>query len=160
MEKQQSSTLTMPATPEATSAALALLYAKDADFRAEFDKDPKAAIAKASGQEVPSNVEIVVHRNDPKRWHVTLPVEGMDAALDDADIENIAGGTAPGAMATAVGFMGMALGVCSGLCTEEEAISSMRDGQAPHEFFRQNFGLFFGAGSGGSGGSSGSASGG
>ena len=118
MEKQQASTLTMPVTPEATSAALALLYAKDADFRAEFDKDPKAAIAKASGQEVPSNVEIVVHRNDPKRWHVTLPVEGMDAALDDSDIENIAGGTGAPTDITgaALGFVSMALGICGGVC--------------------------------------------
>ena len=122
MEKQQASTLTMPVTPEATSATLALLYAKDAGFRAEFDKDPKAAITKASGQEVPSNVEIVVHRNDPKRWHITLPVEGMDAALGDADMENIAGGTgAPGDIAgAALGFVGMALGVCGGVCGQPD----------------------------------------
>ncbi len=122
MEKQQASTLTMPVTPEATSATLALLYAKDADFRAEFDKDPKAAITKASGQEVPSNVEIVVHRNDPKRWHITLPVEGMDAALGDADMENIAGGTgAPGDIAgAALGFASMALGICGGVCGQQD----------------------------------------
>ncbi len=126
MEKQQTSKLTMPVTPEAISATLAILYAEDADFRAAFDKDPKATVAKVSGQEIPSDVEIVVHRNDPKRWHITLPVEGMDVAqLGDKEMGDVAGGVS---FFTGAGMIGCITGnivaaLCPGACCSQEPAS-------------------------------------
>ncbi len=89
MEKQ-SDMATLPVTQETLSAALALRYSVDADFRADFDKDPKAAVAKLLGRKI--SAEIVVHRNDDQCWHVTLPSQAAQAALADGDMENVSGG--------------------------------------------------------------------
>ena len=94
-QQEQANAVQLPMTPEATSAALSVRYMLDAEFRAAFDKDPKAAIAKLGGEELPSDLEIVVHRNEDKRWHLTLPAMEADGALDDEDIENVAGGAGP-----------------------------------------------------------------
>jgi len=91
-QQEQANAVQLPMTLEATSAVLAVRYAVDAEFRAEFDKDPKAAIIKVSGQDLPSDLEIVVHRNEDKRWHLTMPVVETDGALGDQDIENVSGG--------------------------------------------------------------------
>ncbi len=95
MKKQQANTVTLPMISETLSAVLAVRYTKDANFRAEFDKDPKAALAKLDDWEVSSDVKIVVHRNDDKCWHITLPSEEAMAAMKDGDIEKMAGGFAP-----------------------------------------------------------------
>ena len=86
MEKQQENTVTLPWSKETSSARLATLYISDEQFRDAFDKDPKAAIAGASGGEVPSDLEIVVHRNDEKCWHVTLPSKELVEMISDADL--------------------------------------------------------------------------
>ncbi len=92
MEKQQENMVTLPWSKEASSAKLANLYISDAQFRDAFDKDPKAAIASASGGQVPSDLEIVVHRNDEKCWHVTLPSEKQVEVISNADLDSVAGG--------------------------------------------------------------------
>ncbi|MDD9886033.1 MAG: hypothetical protein OXU83_02555 [Gammaproteobacteria bacterium] len=96
MEKQEKAPVP---TPEAT-AALAKLYVCDAAFRAEFDKDPKAALAAVGGEPLPSDVEVVVHRNESNRWHVTLPSEEIveellqeiSAEMKDEDLKEVSGG--------------------------------------------------------------------
>jgi len=99
MEKQENTVAPVP-TP-AASAALANLYICDEGFRAEFDKDPKAALAALGGKPLPPGLEVVVHRNDGNRWHLTLPSEEIVEALSrelstevgDKDLDNISGGT-------------------------------------------------------------------
>jgi len=93
MEQQEANAVNLPTTPEAISAMLATMYAADADFRAAFDKDPKAAIAKITGQKMASDAELVVHRNEDKRWHITLPSQEAMALMSDQDIAGVSGGT-------------------------------------------------------------------
>lgn len=93
MEQQQANAVTLTMTPEAISAMLSAMYLKDADFRAEFDRDPKAAIAKVAGQKMASDAEVVVHRNEDKRWHITLPSQEAVSLLSDREISGVSGGT-------------------------------------------------------------------
>jgi len=96
MEQQEANAVQLPTTPEAISAMLSAMYAADADFRAAFDKDPKAAIAKITGQKMASDAEVVVHRNEDKRWHITLPSQEAMALLSDQEISGVSGGTSAG----------------------------------------------------------------
>ena len=114
MEQQQANAVTLAMTPEAVSAMLSAMYAKDADFRAAFDKDPKAALAKMSGQELPSDLEIVVHRNEDQRWHLTLPAQETAGALDDEDIANVAGGM--GGLTAALSLVAATPAICAAAC--------------------------------------------
>ena len=95
MEQKTKPKITLPPSQEAVAAMVADLYAENEDFRAAFDRDPKAALAEYYQRELPPGVEIVVHRNENKRWHVTLPsaeqIEAMQ--LSEADMQNVAGGT-------------------------------------------------------------------
>ncbi|MDD9886781.1 MAG: hypothetical protein OXU83_06455 [Gammaproteobacteria bacterium] len=113
-QQEQANAVQLPMTPEATSAVLAVRYAVDAEFRAEFDKDPKAALAKISGQELPSDLEIVVHRNEDKRWHLTLPAQETAGALDDEDIANVAGGM--GGLTAALSLVAATPAICAAAC--------------------------------------------
>ena len=96
MEKQQEKTVAP--TPEAM-AALVALYIYDVQFRAEFDKDPKAALAAFGGEPLPPGVEVVVHRNESDRWHLSLPseevIEALSREMGDEDLEKISGGGFP-----------------------------------------------------------------
>jgi len=97
MEKQEKTPAPAP-LPE-TLAALAALYIYDMGFRAEFDKDPKAALAAFGGEPVPSDVEVVVHRNESNRWHLSLPseevIEALAREMGDEDLDGISGGGFP-----------------------------------------------------------------
>ncbi|MDD9868625.1 MAG: hypothetical protein OXU50_01845 [Gammaproteobacteria bacterium] len=93
MEQKQANAVTLQMTPEAISAMLAAMYIGDADFRAAFDKDPKAAIAKISGQEMAADAEVVVHRNEEKCWHITLPSQEAMSLMSDREISGVSGGT-------------------------------------------------------------------
>ncbi|MDD9811938.1 MAG: hypothetical protein OXU71_09535 [Gammaproteobacteria bacterium] len=66
-----------PITPEMAEAHWAMLYVDDAQFRADFDKDPRAAIGRLTGETVPDDVEVVVHRRKPGQIHLVLP-EAVD----------------------------------------------------------------------------------
>ncbi len=79
-------------TPELAAARWSVIYREDADFRASFDKDPKAAIAGLLGKDLPSEVEIVVHRSKPGQVHVVVPNEIPD--MTDEQLEGISGGGA------------------------------------------------------------------
>ncbi|MDD9807089.1 MAG: hypothetical protein OXU34_02280 [Gammaproteobacteria bacterium] len=82
----------LPATQEALAAMVALRYQTDADFRAEFDNDPKAVMSKLTGLEIPADSKIVVHRNDDKCWHISLPSAARTGVLKDEDISSVSGG--------------------------------------------------------------------
>ena len=94
MEKSPDNTVALPPSQEAVAAMLADSYTRDKAFREAFDRDPKAAIAEYYKQELPADVELVIHRNEDKRWHVTLPAANRSQAkqLTDEDMDNLAGG--------------------------------------------------------------------
>ena len=67
---------------------------KDPAFRAEFLKDPKAAIEKYSGQKLPANTKVYAHEITQDTVHFVLPpvpTKGADELSDD-DLEKVAGG--------------------------------------------------------------------
>jgi len=130
-QQEQANAVQLPMTPEATSAVLAVRYAVDAEFRAAFDKDPKAAIAKISGEKLPSDLEIVVHRNEDKRWHLTLPAMEADGALGDKDIENVSGGLG-GMTAMALVMPAIVAGVVTGIAPSDLADPRIEDGIGGH----------------------------
>jgi len=129
-QQEQANAVQLPMTPEATSAVLAVRYALDADFRAEFDKDPKAAIIKASGQDLPSDLEIVVHRNEDKRWHLTVPAVEADGELADQDMANVSGGM--GGLTTALSMVAampaIAAGAVAGIPPKATLAATMTGG--------------------------------
>jgi len=79
MHKQADNVVQFPITPEMAEAHWALLYIDDENFRAAFDADPRAAIGNLTGEAVPDDVEIVVHRRKPGQIHLVLP-EAVDVA--------------------------------------------------------------------------------
>ncbi|MDD9886780.1 MAG: hypothetical protein OXU83_06450 [Gammaproteobacteria bacterium] len=115
MEQQQANAVTLAMTPEAVSAMLSAMYAKDADFRAAFDKDPKAAIAKVTGQKMAPDAKVVVHRNEDKCLHITLPSQEAMSLMSDQDISGVSGGTRAGPATFFNCIVGPLL-VGSGLC--------------------------------------------
>ena len=102
MEKSHDNAVTLPPSQEAVAAMVADLYAGNEGFRAAFDRDPKAALAEYYKQELPPDMEIVVHRNEDTRWHVTLPSAAQIEAmrLSEADMRDVAGGTNAGPSTT------------------------------------------------------------
>lgn len=92
MTEQNENMVLLPKTAETAAAWVAENYINDAEFRSAFDKDPKAAVADLFGGEVPSGVEIKVHQNNEKCWHVTLPSSQEVTAMEDGDIASVAGG--------------------------------------------------------------------
>jgi len=67
-----------PVSMEIAEAHWAMLYVEDADFRADFDVDPRATLKHLTGEDIPDDVEIVVHRRKPGQIHLVLP-EAVDA---------------------------------------------------------------------------------
>ncbi len=90
--KNQDNMANQPATPEAFSARISAHYTADAAFRTAFDKNPKEALSKVLGWEVPSDVKIEVHRNKDKCFHITLPSADAVTELSDEDAANVSGG--------------------------------------------------------------------
>lgn len=88
----ESKMATMPVTQESLAAIVARRYQVDADFRAEFDKDPKAAVSRITGLKMPTGSEIVVHRNEDNHWHISLPSAARTSELKDEDIASVSGG--------------------------------------------------------------------
>jgi len=77
-------------TPELAAARWSLAYRENEEFRAEFDKDPKAAISKLIGQDIPSDVEVVVHYSKAGQVHVVVPDEIPD--MTEEQLDSISGG--------------------------------------------------------------------
>lgn len=74
--------------------------ARDAAFREELVRDPKAAVARelsaATGGTVqfPASVTIVVHEETPDTFHLVLPATpAQPHELSDAELASVAGGT-------------------------------------------------------------------
>jgi hypothetical protein len=67
---------------------------KDPAFKKEFLADPKGSIEKYSGQKFPAEVKIVVHEEDGKTMHLSIPPAPANLnELSDEDLERVAGGT-------------------------------------------------------------------
>jgi len=77
-------------TPELVAARWSLAYRENEKFRADFDKDPKAAIAKLIGQDLPADMEVVVHHSKAGQVHVVVPDE--IPGMTDEQLEGISGG--------------------------------------------------------------------
>jgi len=88
----------LAATPEDASAQWSKLYRDDAEFRTEFDRDPRAAMSAQVGAELPDDVGVVVHRQNPGEIHITVPAEGA-AEVSDDDLSQVSGGVGLGAAA-------------------------------------------------------------
>ena len=86
----------MTMTPELMAAAWSMHYCRNAEFRAEFDADPKEALGRLCGVPVPDEATIVVHRRQPKEIHVVLPeVDASQASLSAHETEGINAGVFP-----------------------------------------------------------------
>ena len=69
---------------------------KDETFRQELLSNPKAAIERELGINVPQDVTIAVHEDTPSTLHLVLPMPASSAAwaeLSDAELEQATGGT-------------------------------------------------------------------
>jgi len=86
----------LAATPEEASAQWSKLYREDADFRAEFDRDPRAAMGAQVGGDLPDEVGVVVHRQNPGEIHITVPAES-GAEVSDEALGQVSGGVGAGA---------------------------------------------------------------
>jgi len=75
------------------------LAASDPAFRAELQKNPRAAIERAvsgivgSDFNLPKDIEIVVVEDTPERIHLVLPRDtSSERELSDAELATVAGG--------------------------------------------------------------------
>lgn len=75
----------LAATPELAAAQWSKLYRENADFRAEFDKDPRRAISRRVGMDIPAKIKIVVHRKKAGEIHITVPEDVEEDAFDVSD---------------------------------------------------------------------------
>lgn len=64
----------------------------DAEFRAEFMKDPRQALERMGGQKLPDDLEIVVHESTPKRLHILVPPLLPQGSLSERELEAVSGG--------------------------------------------------------------------
>ena len=72
----------------------------DEAFRTRLLSDPKAAIEQETGVPVPAGFTVHVHEESADTAHLVLPPAGM---LDDAQLEQVAGGRQPTAAERASG---------------------------------------------------------
>jgi hypothetical protein len=63
--------------------------AADPTFRAELQANPHAALAALTGMNIPDSVRITVHEESPADIHLVI---AADSALNDSDLELVAGG--------------------------------------------------------------------
>jgi hypothetical protein len=90
----------------------------DEAFRAEFLADPAAAFVKHAGVPAAQLPRITVHEEQPGSWHIVLPAKPDAAAeLSDGELEKIAGGTTPVAIALAGVGAGMAISASAAVTT-------------------------------------------
>jgi len=64
----------------------------DEVFRKELIADPKAAIEKLSGKELPQGFKIKVVESDPAYAATFVLPDFIGEAIDDEDLDNVAGG--------------------------------------------------------------------
>jgi hypothetical protein len=74
--------------------AIVAKAAKDKAFRTQLETEPKVAIEKAFGVELPKDLEIKLHQNSAHVLNLVLPQmppEGL-RTVSDADLQQVAGG--------------------------------------------------------------------
>lgn len=83
----------LAATPELAAAQWSKLYRENAEFRAEFDKNPRKAISRRVGVDLPAEIKVVVHRKKAGEIHITVP-EDVDAdELTEETLRDISAGS-------------------------------------------------------------------
>jgi len=88
---------------------------EDEGFKHELMSNPKAVIAREAGQEWPGNVDIEVLEETPTKLYLVLPVtlEALASArgeLSEEQLEAVAGGATPAAVAPFTPAIGGGLG--------------------------------------------------
>lgn len=85
----------LAATPELAAAQWSKLYRENAEFRAEFDKDPRKAISRRVGMDLPAKIKIVVHRKKAGEIHITVPedVDEDSFEMSDEALRDLSGGS-------------------------------------------------------------------
>lgn len=77
--------------PQEALATIQSKAVKDAAFRAELKKDPKAAVEKLLGVKVPQGLSIKVVEDSSSAVHLVLPPADA-GALGDKELRSVAGG--------------------------------------------------------------------
>lgn len=92
-----------PLTRHELEAKIAKRAWQDEAFRAEFLADPAATFVKYTNVATAQLPRIVVHEEQPGTWHIVLPTKPAAAGeLSDAELEQVAGGATPAAVAITV----------------------------------------------------------
>ena len=71
---------------------LSKFSAEDENYRAKLIEDPRLVIEKQFGYEVPSNVTVQAVEETADTVYVIVPHVAGEGELDDADLEQVAGG--------------------------------------------------------------------
>jgi len=67
---------------------------KDPEFKKQVVKDPKGMLERHTGQKLPPNLTIVIHEEDVKTLHFSVPLAPSNLTeLSDEQLEQVAGGT-------------------------------------------------------------------
>ncbi|EKE12468.1 MAG: hypothetical protein ACD_13C00203G0002 [uncultured bacterium] len=65
----------------------------DSQFRAELEKNPKAAMEKLLGQSLPPEVEIKLAVDDPNTLNIVIPEKiGATGELSEDELASVSGG--------------------------------------------------------------------
>jgi hypothetical protein len=67
---------------------------KDPEFKKQVVSDPKGMLERHTGQKLPPEVKIVIHEEDAKTLHFSIPPAPANLTeLSDQELEAVAGGT-------------------------------------------------------------------
>ena len=64
--------------------------ASDAAFRSQLMSDPSAAVSALLGLPIPADISVNIHEETPTDIHLVIP---HSSALNDQDLDLVAGGT-------------------------------------------------------------------
>lgn len=79
--------------PKEALASIQSQAVKDAAFRAELKKDPKAAVEKLLGVKLPQGLSLKVVEDSATAVHLVLP-PAADGPLAEGDLGKVSGGAA------------------------------------------------------------------
>ncbi len=80
-------------TRSSVEQRLAEMAQQDPQFRSELKQNPKAALAKMFGGDLPDNVNVLVHEEDPNTVHLVLPAADANANSTSAATTYCNGGS-------------------------------------------------------------------